>query len=48
MRVRALGLKDPLEKEMTLHSLVLLAGKFHGQRSRADYSPWGCKESDTT
>ena len=20
----------------------------HGQRSRADYSPWGCKESDMT
>ena len=20
----------------------------HGQRSLADYSPWGCKESDTT
>ena len=23
-------------------------GKFHGQRSLAGYSPWGCKESDTT
>ena len=21
-------------------------GKFHGQRSLADYSPWGLKESD--
>ena len=38
MQVRALGLKDLLEKEMTLHSLVLLAGKFHGQRSLAGYS----------
>ena len=27
---------------------VFLPGKFHGQRSMADYSPWGCKESDTT
>ena len=27
---------------------VLLPGKFHGQRSLAGYSPWGCKESDTT
>ena len=27
---------------------VLLPGEFHGQRSRAGYSPWGCKESDTT
>ena len=23
-------------------------GKSHGQRSVAGYSPWGCKESDTT
>ena len=22
--------------------------KSHGQRSLADYSPWGCKESDMT
>ena len=27
---------------------VLLLGKFHGQRSLAGHSPWGCKESDTT
>ena len=27
---------------------VFLAGKSHGQKCRADYSPWGCKESDTT
>ena len=26
---------------------VLLPGKSHGQRSLMDYSPWGCKESDT-
>ena len=25
-----------------------LPGKSHGQRSLVDYSPWGCKESDTT
>ena len=25
-----------------------LPGKFHGQRSLAGYSPWGCKESDMT
>ena len=25
---------------------VFLPGKFHGQRSLADYSPWGPKESD--
>ena len=27
---------------------VLLPGKPHGQRSLAGYSPWGCKELDTT
>ena len=27
---------------------VLLPGKFHGQRSLEQYSPWGCKELDMT
>ena len=27
---------------------VFLSGEFHGQRSLAGYSPWGCKESDVT
>ena len=27
---------------------IVLPGKFHGQRSLAGYSPWGCKEWDTT
>ena len=27
---------------------ILLPGKFHGQRSLVGYSPWGCKELDTT
>ena len=27
---------------------VLLPGKSHDQRSMVGYSPWGCKESDTT
>ena len=27
---------------------ALLPGKAHGQRSRADYSPWGCTESNIT
>ena len=31
---------------MATHSSIL-PGKFHGQRSLADYSPWGCKMSDT-
>ena len=36
------------EKEMALHSSTLLPGKSHGQRSLADFSPWGCYELDTT
>ena len=27
---------------------VFLSGESHGQRSLEGYSPWGCKESDTT
>ena len=27
---------------------VFLPGESHGQRNLAGYSPWGCKESDTT
>ena len=27
---------------------LFLPGEFHGQRSLADYSPWGCNESETT
>ena len=27
---------------------VLLPGESHGKRSLVGYSPWGCKESDTT
>ena len=27
---------------------VFLPGEPHGQRSLAGYSPWGCRESDTT
>ena len=27
---------------------VFLPGKSHGRRSLVDYSPWGCKKSDTT
>ena len=41
-----LGWKDLLEEEMAIQ--VFLLGKFHAQRSLEGYSPWGCKESDTT
>ena len=30
------------------HTPVFLPGKFHGLRSLVGYSPWRCKESDTT
>ena len=43
-----LGQKDPLDKEIATHSPVFLLGKFHEQRSLASYSPWGCKELNTT
>ena len=29
-------------------TLLFLPGEFHGQRSLAGYTPWGCKELDTT
>ena len=45
--VRPLGGEDPLEEEMATHSSIL-AGKSHGQRGWASYSPWGRKESDMT
>ena len=40
--VRFLGWEDPLEKG-TATSPVFWPGEFHGL-----YSPWGCKELDTT
>ena len=41
------GRKDPLERAWQL-TPVFLPGESHGQRSLANYSPWGRKESDTT
>ena len=32
----------------SLSTLVLSPGESHGQRSLPGYSPWGCKELDTT
>ena len=46
-RFRPLGWEGPLEDGMTSPP-VFLPGEFHGQRSLADYSPWGCKDSDMT
>ena len=44
--IRSLGQEDSLEKWQP--TPVFLPGKYQGQRSLAGYSPWGCKESDTT
>ena len=44
---QSLGWEDLLEKEMLIHSSIL-DGESHGRRSLVDYSPWGCKEWDTT
>ena len=39
--------KIPWRREW-LPTPVFLPGEFHGQRSLAGYSPWGCKELDTS
>ena len=46
-QVRSLGWKDPREKEMATHSSIL-AWKIPRMEELVGYSPWGCKESDTT
>ena len=45
--VSSLGQEDPLGKEMAIHSSTL-AWKIPWTESLVGYSPWGCKESDTT
>ena len=47
VQVRPLGGEDPLEEEMATPSSIL-AWEIHGQRSLTGYSPWSCKELDTT
>ena len=46
-QVQFLGQEDALEKGMAI-TLAFLPEGFHGQRSLAGYSPWGCKELNTT
>ena len=46
-QVRPLGWEAPLEKGMA-PTPVFLPGELHEQRSLVGYSPWGCKELDTT
>ena len=45
--VRSLGQKDALEKEMATHSSIL-AGAIPWIEEPGGFSPWGCKELDTT
>ena len=45
--VQSLGREDPLEEEMATHSSIL-AWEIPWTGSPVGYSPWGCKESDTT
>ena len=47
MKLSSLGWEDPLEKEMQPIP-VFLPGKYHGERSLAGCSPWGCKELGRT
>ena len=42
-----LGRKDPLEKEMAIHSSIL-AWKIPWTEEPVGYSPWGRKELDMT
>ena len=46
-QVQFLGWKDLLEK-VTATTPVFLPGKSHEQRGLVGYSPWGCKELNTT
>ena len=46
--VQSLGREDPLEKEMATHSSILVWRIPWTEEPGRLYSPWGCKESDTT
>ena len=45
--VQSLGWKDPLEKGMTTHPSIL-AWRIPWTEESDNYSPWDCKELDTT
>ena len=46
-QVLSLGQEAPMDDAMVTHS-IFLPGESHGERNLVGYSPWGCKESDTT
>ena len=41
-QVQSLGLEDPLEKEMVLHSSISAAQEIQWTEEPEEYSPWGC------
>ena len=47
-QVQSLGGEDLLEKEMATHSSILAWEITWTEEPGGLYSPWGCKESDTT
>ena len=47
-QVQSLGQEDLLEKEMATHSNILAWKILWTEEPGRLYSPWGCKESDTT
>ena len=46
--VQALGWEDPLEEEMATQSSILAWEIRWTEEPGGGYSPWVCKESDTT
>ena len=46
-QTRSLDQDDPWRRKWP-PTPVFLPGESHGQRSLVGYSPWGCKELDTT
>ena len=47
IQVQSLGQEDPLKNEVASHSSIL-AWEIPWTEELVSYSPWGCKESDTT
>ena len=48
MPVQSPGLEDSPGEGNGIPLQYPLPGESHGQRSLAEYSPWDCKELDTT
>ena len=46
-QIGSLDQEDALEKRMASHSNIR-AWRIPWKEEPSDYSPWGCKESDTT